>query len=297
MIGNSSSPYRISGRTALSFSGGRTSAYMLRQVLDHNDDLSDLVVLFANTGKEHEATLEFVRDVGEQWGVPIVWLEFRDSDTGFEQVSFETASRNGEPFEALINKRRYLPNPVTRFCTVELKIRTMHRYLKTLGWADGDDGWDQMVGIRADENRRVAKIRKRGTSTETPKESMRLPLADAGVTVSTVGRFWLDQPFDLRLPSVNGKTLLGNCDLCFLKGAGQVFSIIATDRPRAAWWARMEAEIQAIQPRSSNAARFRFDRANYQQMLDYSEQQGSLFEQLLASSPELDEPAACFCGD
>lgn len=32
---------------------------------------------FANTGKEEEATLEFVRDCGERWGVPIVWIENR----------------------------------------------------------------------------------------------------------------------------------------------------------------------------------------------------------------------------
>lgn len=55
------SPYKIFGTTVISFSGGRTSAFMLRQVLDHNDDLSDLIVTFANTGKEHPATLDFVK--------------------------------------------------------------------------------------------------------------------------------------------------------------------------------------------------------------------------------------------
>jgi len=40
--------YSISGPTVVSFSGGRTSAYRLRQVLDNND-LTDLVVTFANT--------------------------------------------------------------------------------------------------------------------------------------------------------------------------------------------------------------------------------------------------------
>lgn len=54
-------PYKLSGTTVVSFSGGRTSAYMLRQVLDNNEDSSDLVITFANTGKEHPATLEFVR--------------------------------------------------------------------------------------------------------------------------------------------------------------------------------------------------------------------------------------------
>lgn len=56
------SPYKLSGRTVVSFSGSRTSAYMLRQVLDNNDDLSDLVITFANTGKGHPATLEFVEE-------------------------------------------------------------------------------------------------------------------------------------------------------------------------------------------------------------------------------------------
>lgn len=50
------SPYKLSGPTVVSFSGGRTSAYMLWQVLENNEDLSDLVVTFANTGKEHPAT-------------------------------------------------------------------------------------------------------------------------------------------------------------------------------------------------------------------------------------------------
>ena len=61
-------PYALRGMTVVSFSGGRTSAYMLRQVLDNNDDLSDLVVTFAITGREHPATLEFVRECGERWG-------------------------------------------------------------------------------------------------------------------------------------------------------------------------------------------------------------------------------------
>lgn len=60
------SPYKLSGATVVSFSGGRTSAYMLRQVLNNNDNLNDLVVTFANAGKEHPATLEFVQECSER---------------------------------------------------------------------------------------------------------------------------------------------------------------------------------------------------------------------------------------
>jgi len=43
----------------LSFSGGRSSALMTIERLKANNDS---VVIFANTGKENEATLKFVND-------------------------------------------------------------------------------------------------------------------------------------------------------------------------------------------------------------------------------------------
>lgn len=283
-------PYRLRGPTCLSFSGGRTSAYMLRQVLDRNADLSDLIVCFANTGKKHEATLQFVQECGERWNIPIVWLEYRDNEQGFEIVNFGTASRNGEPFEAIIQRRNYLPNPVTRFCTVEMKIRVMHKYLRSIGWSSEETPVDMMTGIRADEPRRVAKIRTRGSTSKSKHATMVLPLADAGVTVHDVGEFWRAQPFDLQLPTINGRTLLGNCDLCFLKGAHQVYSIIATEPARANWWAQMESSVQSKGKFSGGGARFRSDRPSYQEMRDYSDQQFEMFA-------EHDEAIECFCGD
>lgn len=282
-------PFKLTGPTCLSFSGGRTSAYMLWMVILSNssEDIARwLIVCFANTGKEREETLRFVQRCCEQWSIAIVWLEFCDSGEGFRIVDFDSASRNGEPFEAAIRKRQYLPNPVTRYCTVELKIRTMHRYLKSLGWAANDGEWDQMVGIRADEHRRVAKIRARGTSTETQREHMRLPLADAGVTVRDIEQFWLEQPFRLELPTVNGKTLLGNCDLCFLKGRQQVYSIIQSDIHSADWWASMERLGNG-----KDAAYFRKDRPSYSDMQAYARAQHVLFE------TNTDDAVACFCGD
>ncbi|EPO4283157.1 Nin-like protein [Pseudomonas aeruginosa] len=277
-------PFKISCPTCISFSGGRTSAYMLWRVLQANDGVPlDTIVCFANTGKEVEATLRFVRDCGVHWNVPIHWVEYRPDTVGFAVVDFDGASRQGEPFEALIRKRQYLPNPVARGCTTSLKIRPMHRFVRQLGWTD----WDQLIGIRADEQRRVSKIRARGHSTESLHETMRMPLADAGLTVRDVAAFWEGQPFDLELLTVNGRTLEGNCDLCFLKPQRQRLALIKA-RPEAAnWWIRMESLNLASKP---SGARFRADGPSYAQLARFAESQGDLFD-------PSEDAIGCYCGD
>jgi len=90
-------PFKIDSPTCISFSGGRTSAYMLWRVLQSNGGLpAEAIVCFANTGKEDEKTLEFVRDCAVNWEVPIVWLEFCDTKSKFEIVDFDNASREGD---------------------------------------------------------------------------------------------------------------------------------------------------------------------------------------------------------
>jgi len=279
-----SDPFKIDGPTCISFSGGRTSAYMLWRVLQSNGGLPDEAkVCFANTGKEDEATLQFIKDVSDNWGIPIVWLEYQPEEPGFKTVMFETASRNGEPFQEIIVKRNFLPNPVARFCTVELKIQPELKYLKSLNW----DHWENMVGIRADEPRRVAKIRANPSGGKAGPERI-MPLADAGITKDDVGRFWRSQNFDLGLPNHNGVTSHGNCDLCFLKGASQILSLIAEKPERAVWWASMEDSI--TNAKIQNGGRFRSDRPSYAEMAKFASEQRDMFD------PK-EEAIACFCGD
>jgi len=278
-------PFKIESPTCISFSGGRTSAYMLWRVLQSNGGLPDnCEVTFANTGKEDESTLEFVQECGGRWQVPITWLEYRSDERGFAVVDFDSASRNGEPFEAIIRKRNYLPNPVTRFCTVEMKIRVIYKYLRSACLL-GDD-LDMMIGIRSDEERRVAKMRN-GKNSESKRITNTLPLDDAGITVDDVNAFWSAQPFNLRLPTYKGRTLAGNCDLCFLKPAGQVASLIRERPERSDFWIRMEALALASKP---SGAVFRSDRPSYAQMLQNTKDQADMFD-------ENESGIACFCGD
>ena len=51
----------------------------------------------------------------------------------FKVVTYETASRNGEPFAKMIEKKQFLPNSVMRFCTTELKIEPINKYMKSIG--------------------------------------------------------------------------------------------------------------------------------------------------------------------
>jgi 3'-phosphoadenosine 5'-phosphosulfate sulfotransferase (PAPS reductase)/FAD synthetase len=277
-------PFKINGLTCISFSGGRTSAYMLWRVLQSNGGLPDEAkVCFANTGKEEEATLRFVDRCSKEWGVPITWVEYADAaetKDRFRVVTFETASRDGEPFEAIIRKRNYLPNPVSRFCTVEMKVRAIHRYLKSIGWTE----WDSMLGIRADEQRRLAKI---GNQDYGKHEEKVAPLGRVGVTKEMVGKFWESMPFDLELPNINGVTMHGNCDLCYLKGGAQILSLIKEKPERAVWWAKMEALALASAP---DGALFRKDRPSYAEMAKFAEQQRDMFD------PQ-EEGIDCFCGD
>lgn len=227
----SGDPFFITGPALISFSGGRTSAYMLWRILQaHGGTLPDDVhVCFANTGKEREETLRFVHECGTRWGVRIRWLEWRSRLKSvpvaerFEEVGFNSAARNGEPFAALIQSKKSTPNSVARWCTEELKVKTLQAFMEASGY--GSD-YANVVGLRADEPHRVAKGRIRGTV---------MPLADAGITNRMVRAFWARQDFDLGLLPFEG-----NCDGCFLKARPKLWEVERTKPGTLQWWSDME---------------------------------------------------------
>lgn len=250
------------GNVQIAFSGGRTSAYMLHQILEANGGLPDRVqVTFQNTGREMPQTLNFVAEIGHRWYVPIVWLEYTTDAPFFEIVSHNSASRNGEPFAALIEKRKFLPNQQARFCTTELKVRPAARYLRSLGW----DRWTNCIGIRADEPHRLGKTQ--------PKERWTnwMPLASAGVGKLDVKAFWDAQPFDLGLPNIGGKSWLGNCDGCFLKSEANIAALAREYPDRHAWWEAMEDRASELT--SGSAATFS-KRYSRRELREFMERQG-----------------------
>lgn len=263
------SPYVLPpGNVQISFSGGRTSAYLLHHILEANGGLPEdrCDVIFTNTGREMPQTLDFVAEVGQRWQVPITWLEYRRGKPGFEVVGRQGASENGEPFDALIDAKQYLPNVTQRFCTQDLKIRPAKRYLIAKGWKK----WMAALGIRADEQRRI--------KDEPQKERWQrwYPLNDAGVTKRHVAAFWNDQPFDLRLPNIKGNCPLGNCDGCFLKSEANRAALVRDYPDRAAWWEAAEARIGALETQKGRPVdNSKFDkRGSWSVLRGFVEKQG-----------------------
>lgn len=262
-------PFLITGPAVISFSGGRTSGYMLWRILQAHDGTlpDDVVVLFQNTGREMPATLDFVRDCGAAWNAPVRWLEYRWAPGGasYIEVSHNSASRDGEPFEQLIAGKSMLPNPVARFCTIELKIRTAYRFIRTeFGW----DKWTNIIGLRADESVRAERALARGNSGKD-RWSVAVPLHAAGVDEFEVLKFWRAQAFDLRLAG----SWEGNCDGCFLKSRGSVARMFRDHPERMAWWPAQENHIHHGKGMGTT---FRADREDYSAIRRLSRDQGSL---------------------
>lgn len=239
--------YQIQGPALISFSGGRTSGYMLKQIVDaHGGSLPDDVkVAFANTGKERPETLRFVHECGTRWGVKIHWLEWRRGKPVFEEVGFNSASRNGEPFKALIDWKKRLPNSHERWCSEFLKVRPITAFARVQGWQTGE--YAEVIGIRHDEGHRILKGME---NAEKHGRDCRWPLAKAKVRKADVMTFWLGEnsdPINLTYALPQGFDLglrdyEGNCDLCFLKGKGLRKRIIRDNPSRAHWWNEREAE-------------------------------------------------------
>ncbi|MEJ6845111.1 phosphoadenosine phosphosulfate reductase family protein [Sinorhizobium fredii] len=245
-------PYFIEGPALISFSGGRTSGFMLHQIVQaHGGTLpGDVHVNFANTGKEREETLRFVHECGSRWGVKINWIEYRPAAPHFELVGLNSASRDGEPFQALIDKKNRLPNWKERWCTQFLKVKPMTDFAASLGLAEGT--YKEIVGLRNDEGHRILKALENANFVKkgkkliprVPPRLVVFPLARGKVRKADVMAFWASQPFDLDLEPWEG-----NCDLCFLKGRGIRKRIIRDNPSRAPWWSGNESKHKGKQER------------------------------------------------
>ena len=195
-----------SNKLLISFSGGETSAYMTWWLLNEFKDWKEMIVVFANTGEENEQTLEFVNKCDKELGFNTVWVEavinpiFRKG-TRHKIVTFETANRNGNPFEKMIEKYG-MPNINYPHCSRELKGNVIRSYARSIKWKKND--YKTAIGIRSDEIDRISK--------DWEKEKLWYPLISSKITKPFINKFWNNQSFRLEL-----KGYEGNCKTCWKK--------------------------------------------------------------------------------
>lgn len=187
----------------ISFSGGETSAYMAQWLKANKaQDYDRIFCVFANTGQENEETLDFVDLCDKHFGLYIHWIEAsvnhgERKGTDHNYVSFDTASRNGEPFEEVIRKYG-IPNKAYPHCTRELKLQPIKSWLKYMGITD----YHMAIGIRADEIDRM--------QSDAKEKGLIYPLVKLQITKPKVNQFWQRMPFRLDL-----KGYQGNCKWCW----------------------------------------------------------------------------------
>lgn len=218
-------------RLKVSFSGGKSSGTMRRRLEAYKDEF-DIMTVFCNTGQESEETLRFVNRCDVEFGFNTVWLEAAiDPEAGagtrHKIVTFETASRQGEPYEAMTAKYG-VSNRTFQPCNRELKLAPMKSYMDSIGWEPGS--YYTAIGIRPDEDRRV--------NEKAAQEKILYPLIDMfPMDKQDINDWWEEQPFTLNLLEHQG-----NCKWCWKKSDAKLLRLIAEtpeifDFPR-----RMEQE-------------------------------------------------------
>lgn len=214
----------------INFSGGKTSAFMTIHEYKHGD-----LVIFCDTGREHPKAYKFINDFEANENIPVIRLQYEGG------------------FRELLKKKQAIPNNFKRFCTIELKIKTCRRYLRSLGISK----YENLVGFRYDEPLRV---KRRKQMWKNVIDSF--PLYDKKIDKQIVNEYWKNKSYTLEIPSI-----LGNCTLCFMKGKNAIMNILASYPELADEWIKDEEQIKKYQY---------FADISIKQMRDYA--QNNLFK-------------------
>jgi len=225
----------------VSVSGGRTSMFMAIWMWLNLRDKYSMVFVFANTGAEHELTLKFVDYCAYIFNLPIIWLEAvvdpkKSVATTFKIVTYETASRNYEPFNAVVDKYG-IANASYPHCNRELKLRPIHAYACSIFGGKKFKNYKTAIGIRVDEIDRMSQDRE--------KENIIYPLISMLPTYKRqILDWWKEQVYDLEIPEH-----YGNCKTCHKK-SDRKLATISLEHPE--WfdqqrsWEKEKASIGRI---------------------------------------------------
>ena len=179
----------VTERHVLGLSGGRDSAALAVYMRQNHPEI-DVDYFFTDTGKELPEVYEFLVKLEGFLGKPILRLNpDRDFDFWLKQYN------------------NFLPSPLTRWCTRQLKIRPFEQWVEPM-LEDGVNVYSY-VAIRSDEEYRE------GYSAKKENLTVLLPFKDAGIDKGGV----LDilDGVGLGLPSYYEWRTRSGCTFCFFQ--------------------------------------------------------------------------------
>ena len=208
-------------KQVISFSGGRTSAYLvyLMEQKRVNDDW-DVEYVFMDTSAEHPKTYDFIRKCVEHFGIELTCLQADFNQPIGEGHTYKIVSiydLKHDPVNGVYGQmmRKYgVPTIASSWCTSRMKEETHDKYCND---KYGKGNYITWLGMRADEPRRVKLPNNRG---------IRYLAELSDFEKIDVLRWWKDMPFDLEIGEH-----LGNCVFCFKKSIGKV-ALAAIDEPQ-----------------------------------------------------------------
>ncbi|GIC77682.1 phosphoadenosine phosphosulfate reductase family protein [Moritella sp. F3] len=191
----------------VSFSGGRTSAYLVflmeiaRKMFGWN-----VFYVYCDTGVEHGLTYRFIREIVKFWGIDLIVLRtvinpILGEGNSFEVFGPEDLSTHRmppfEPFKSMM-KKYGTPYSGGEFCSERMKKDPFEAYCNQ---RFGKGNYITWLGMRSDEPKRLK-----------PKTNVRY-LADlVEIDKPSILSWWKKQVFDLLIDEDEG-----NCLFCMKK--------------------------------------------------------------------------------
>ncbi|HEO1823343.1 phosphoadenosine phosphosulfate reductase family protein [Acinetobacter baumannii] len=215
----------------VSFSGGRTSGYTVNIFKDD----PEAHFVYMDTGAEHPATYQFIKDIVKHWKINLVCLRVvvnpkMNKGVGYKIIPIDELKQDLEPWKEMLKKygSPYYDMP---FCTARMKTEPFEKYCNDVF---GKNNYERWIGIRSDEPKRlpIEVLEKLSLpihkDAKNQKAGFRYLAEISDFTKEDILDWWEQQPFDLAITEH-----LGNCVFCIKKHLNKV-ALAAKDEPEQA---------------------------------------------------------------
>lgn len=200
----------------VSFSGGRTSAYLV-WLMEQKRKLEgwDVHYIFMDTGGEHPKTYKFINDVVNNFSIDITCLRVNiNPELGkgneYSVVPLSECKFDLQPWRDMMSKYG-TPYIGGSFCTDRMKLQPFKKYCDD---KYGKGNYVTWLGIRSDEPKRLSK--KDGINYLADISDFEKP---------DILSWWNKQEFNLEIDEH-----LGNCVFCIKKSVNKI-ALAAKDEP------------------------------------------------------------------